>query len=89
MVDFVQPSFSTLVVLEIHSDTFDDLLPLRPVGGTLRKFNYRGKFVRHISAGSFLDAIPDVFPHLTTLSFDVTGDTPYVRWKVCYIQKFL
>jgi hypothetical protein len=64
MYDLIRPSFSTLVELEIDpgSVTFD-LLPLRPVGRTLRKFVYKvDGFDPDI-----LDIIPDVFPHLTTL----------------------
>jgi len=77
--DFIQPSFSTLVELQIYPDSvMFDLLPLKPVGRTLRKFVY--------SMNGFdpdiLDTIPDVFPHLTTLGLVVRNITQDSRWKV-------
>ena len=82
--DIIRPSFSTLVELEIYpgpvvlDPVILDLLPLRPVGRTLRKFVYRvDGFDPDI-----LDTIPDVFPHLTTLELMVRSSIPEFRWKV-------
>ena len=87
--DLIRPSFSTLVELEIYPDSVQfgsmaiDLLPLRPAGGTLRKFVYKAGFDPEM-----LDTIPDVFPHLTTLELTVRNTTQDFQWKVC-IQLFL
>ena len=88
--DLIRPSFSTLVELEIYpgpvvlDPVILDLLPLRPVGRTLRKFVYRlDGFDPDI-----LDTIPDVFPHLTTLELMVRSSPPELQWKVC-IQVFV
>jgi hypothetical protein len=83
--DLIRPSFSTLVELEIYpgSITFD-LLPLRPLGETLRGFSYKVEgFDPNI-----LDTIPDLFPHLTELLLMVQNTTQDVQWKV-WIQLFL
>ena len=80
MYDLIRPSFSTLVELEIypHSGKLD-LLPLKPVGRTLRKFVYK------VDAfdSDILDTIPDLFPHVTTLQLIVRNTTQDSQWKVC------
>jgi hypothetical protein len=82
----IQPSFSTLVELEIfprfphyvrHRRPFD-LRPLRPVGKTLQKFVYK---MLDFDPGA-LDAIPDVFPHLITLELMVGTSERAFQWKV-------
>jgi hypothetical protein len=87
LCDFIRPSFSTLIELEIYSEcdsVMFDLLPLRPVGRTLRKFAYR---VDSFSP-DILDTIPDIFPHLTTLHLMFRNRTEDFRWRVC-LQLFL
>ena len=85
LYDLIQPSFSTLVQLEIYSTNFD-LVQLRPVGGTLRKFVYQ------VGTGHpevLLDVIPDVFPHLTSLAVYVQRNVLDLdlQWKVCPITR--
>ena len=76
--DLIRPSFSTLVELEIYPGSVKfDLLPLRPVSRTLRKFAYKvDGFDPDV-----LDTIPDVFPHLTTLKLVVWNSTQF-QWMV-------
>ena len=77
--DLIRPSFSTLVELEIYpGSVVVDLLPLRPVGSTLRKFVYGGNGFDP----DILDTISDVFPHLTTLELTVWNRSRDFRWKV-------
>ena len=89
LYNVVQPSFSTLVELQLraypssgdtpHSRAASDLLSLRPVGRTLQKFFYRFYYFH----SSVLDTIPDVFPNLTWLQLSFRK--PYnldPLWKV-------
>ena len=83
MYDFIRPSFSTLVALDIHPDSDKlDLLLLRPLGGTLREFAYR---VNGFDP-AVLETIPVVFPHLTGLELVLKKPTGVnVQWEVCIL----
>jgi hypothetical protein len=58
-----------------------DLLPLRPVGKTLRLFVYK---MDGFDLDT-LDTISDVFPHLTTLGLIIHRTTQDFQWKVCIL----
>ena len=85
LYDLILPSFSTLVELRIRFPEASvsrqlNLLPLKPIGGTLQKFFYKA----HTFDPNLLDTIPAVFPHLTTLElmFWETPQDADSLWKV-------
>jgi hypothetical protein len=62
-----------------------DLLPLRPVGGTLRLFTYKmDDFNLDI-----LDTIPDVFPYLTALRLIVRRTATHWQSRRHYAPRLL
>ncbi|CAA7262518.1 unnamed protein product [Cyclocybe aegerita] len=89
LYELIRPSLVTLVKLRIDNqpEKFGgdfDLQLLKPAGDTLRTFEY----TLQSSNESVLDTIPEIFPHLTTLSirWDNLFTDHSVLWKDSHVE---
>ncbi|KAJ3494050.1 hypothetical protein NLJ89_g10891 [Agrocybe chaxingu] len=85
LYELIRPSLTTLVKLRIDNEPEKfggdiDLQFLKPAGRTLRTFEY----TLQSSDESVLDTIPEIFPHLTTLS--IRWDNLFTEHSDVHIQ---